>query len=87
VALSSVGVWLILTLFFIFTTIEAGHVGLVRTFGNCAGTMNPGWNSKLPCQSVEEADVRVQSKHTHPAVGKVLPARSSTRRRSPRLAP
>jgi regulator of protease activity HflC (stomatin/prohibitin superfamily) len=64
VAASAVGVWLILTLFFfIFATIDAGHVGLVRTFGNYTGTMEPGWNSKLPWQSVEEADVRVQSKH------------------------
>jgi prohibitin 2 len=64
VAVSAFGVWLVLTLFFFtFTTIEAGHVGLVKTFGNYTGTMNPGWNSKLPWQTVDDADVRVQSKH------------------------
>jgi prohibitin 2 len=54
--------WLLLTLFFFsFTTVEAGHVGLVKTFADYTGTMQPGWNAKLPWQTVEEADVRVQS--------------------------
>jgi regulator of protease activity HflC (stomatin/prohibitin superfamily) len=64
VAISALGVWLVLTLFFFtFTTIEAGHVGLVKTFGNYTATMTPGWNSKFPWQTVDDADVRVQSKH------------------------
>jgi regulator of protease activity HflC (stomatin/prohibitin superfamily) len=55
-------IWLLLTIFFYtFTTVEAGHIGLVRTFSDYTGTMNPGWNAKLPWQSVEEADIRVQS--------------------------
>jgi regulator of protease activity HflC (stomatin/prohibitin superfamily) len=55
-------IWLLLTLFFfLFTTVQAGHVGLVKTFSNYTGTLEPGWNIKAPWQSVEEADVRVQS--------------------------
>lgn len=62
VAAIAASIWLLLTVFFFtFTTVEAGHVGLVRTFSDYTGTMNPGWNAKLPWQSVEEADVRVQS--------------------------
>jgi len=55
-------IWLLLTLFFfLFTTVQAGHVGLVRTFSNYTGTLEPGWNLKAPWQSIEEADVRIQS--------------------------
>ena len=62
VAALAASIWLLLSIFFYtFTTVEAGHIGLVRTFSNYTGTMNPGWNAKLPWQSVEEADVRVQS--------------------------
>lgn len=58
----AISIWLLLTLFFfLFTTVEAGHVGLVKTFSNYTGTMQPGWNVKAPWQEVEEADVRVQS--------------------------
>jgi regulator of protease activity HflC (stomatin/prohibitin superfamily) len=58
----AVSIWLLLTLFFFtFTTVAAGHVGLVKTFADYTDTMSPGWNAKLPWQTVEEADVRVQS--------------------------
>ena len=63
-AFGAAGLWIVVTLFmFTFTSVEAGHVGIVKTFGNFTGTMQPGWNTKLPWQSVEQADVRIQSKH------------------------
>lgn len=58
----SLAIWVLLTIFFfLFTTVEAGHVGLVKTFSNYTGTMQAGWNLKAPWQSVEESDIRVQS--------------------------
>ena len=48
--------------FFSFATVEAGHIGLVKTFSDYTGTMSPGVNFKLPWQQVEEVTVRTQSK-------------------------
>jgi regulator of protease activity HflC (stomatin/prohibitin superfamily) len=63
-AAAAAGLWLVITLFaYTFATVEAGHVGLVKTFSDYTGTMDPGFNTKLPWQSVDEANVRVQS-HT-----------------------
>ena len=58
-------VWLGITFLSTVTTVEAGHVGLVRTFGNFTGRMDPGVNFKAPWQSVIEADVRLQSHQVH----------------------
>jgi len=48
--------------FFSFTTVEAGHIGLVRTFSDYTGEVGPGVNFKWPWQQVEEVTVRTQSK-------------------------
>lgn len=57
--------WIIFTVFMTFATVPAGHVGLVREFNDYVGTMSPGVNMKVPWQSVEDANVRVQSKKVY----------------------
>ena len=62
-AFATVGVWLVITLFgFTFVTIGAGHLGLVKTFSDYTGVMDPGFNTKAPWQSVDEVNVKIQSK-------------------------
>lgn len=53
--------WVVMTFFLSLSTVDAGHIGLVRAFGNYVGTQDPGVNFKAPWQSVVEADVRIQS--------------------------
>lgn len=53
---------IILTVFSSCATVEAGHIGLVKEFRNYTGTMDPGVHAKAPWQSVEDVNVRVQSK-------------------------
>jgi regulator of protease activity HflC (stomatin/prohibitin superfamily) len=62
-AFATVGLWLVITLFgFTFATIGAGHLGLVKTFSDYTGVMDPGFNTKAPWQSVDEVNVKIQSK-------------------------
>jgi regulator of protease activity HflC (stomatin/prohibitin superfamily) len=52
----------VLTVFSSCATVEAGHIGLVKEFRDYTGTMEPGVHAKAPWQSVEDVNVRVQSK-------------------------
>lgn len=60
VTLGVLALWLVYTGFASINTIEAGHIGLVRTFGNYTGQQSPGLNVKAPYQSVDEVNGRVQ---------------------------
>lgn len=60
VAFPIVVAYAIFTLLLSVNTIEAGHIGLVRTFGEYTGQQSPGLNFKAPYQSVDEVNGRVQ---------------------------
>lgn len=51
--------WLLLTIALSINTVPAGHIGLVRTFGDYSGKQSPGLNVKAPFQSVDKVDGRV----------------------------
>lgn len=54
--------WILLTLLCSVNTVDTGHVGLVRTFGEITGQQGDGLNFKAPYQSVEEVDGRILKK-------------------------
>lgn len=58
-ALGTVGLWALVTLLCSVNQIEAGKIGLVRTFGEFTGQQSPGLNFKAPFQSVTEVDGRI----------------------------
>lgn len=53
-------VWLIVTLATSFTQIDAGHVGVVKTFGKVTGEIDPGVSLVVPWASVDKINVQVQ---------------------------
>ena len=55
-------IWVADTLFMSFKTIESGHMGIVRAWGDCVRTMSPGVNVKAPWEQVTEANLRIQSR-------------------------
>jgi len=60
ISLVTLLLWMVMALFACTNSIAAGHIGLVRTFGNYTGQQSPGLNFKLPWQSVDEVNGRVQ---------------------------
>ena len=60
ITLGAVLVWMIIAAFASTNSIQAGHIGLVRTFGNYTGQQGAGLNFKAPWQSVDEVNGRVQ---------------------------
>lgn len=54
--------WLLVTLVLSINTVPAGHIGLVKTFGEYTGEQSPGLNFKAPYQAVEKVDGRVLKK-------------------------
>jgi prohibitin 2 len=50
--------WLALSLFFIWHSVEAGHVGLVRAFGAYTGVKEEGLVATWPWESIESARIR-----------------------------
>lgn len=57
-----VAVWLLATLVLSINTVPAGHIGLVKTFGEYTGEQSPGLNFKAPYQAVDKVDGRVLKK-------------------------
>lgn len=55
--------WLILTIASMVHTVDAGHVGVVYTFGEITGQTEEGFQLTAPWQSLKEANVQVQ-RHT-----------------------
>lgn len=43
-----------------YEEVEAGHVGVVRTFGEITGTLSPGANWIMPWQTVQHQNVQTQ---------------------------
>lgn len=54
--------WLVVSALMSTYTIEAGHIGLVKTFKEYTGQSGPGLHLKAPFQSVDEVNGRVQKK-------------------------
>lgn len=54
--------WALLTIALSINTVPAGHIGLVKTFGEYTGEQSPGLNFKAPYQAVEKVDGRVLKK-------------------------
>lgn len=59
VAVPLIAIWLIITLFASINTIDAGQIGLVRTFGKFTGQQSAGINFKAPYQGVTKVDGKV----------------------------
>lgn len=55
-----IGLWLLASVFMSISVVEAGQLGLVKTFKEYTGTMSPGLHLKAPWQSVEKVNGRVQ---------------------------
>lgn len=58
-AFAVIGVWLLITALSSISQIDAGKIGLVKTFGEFTGQQSPGLNLKAPYQSVTDVDGRV----------------------------
>ena len=43
-----------------FAQVNAGNIGVVKAFGECNGTMQPGIHGKAPWESVDEVDTKTQ---------------------------
>jgi regulator of protease activity HflC (stomatin/prohibitin superfamily) len=56
------GLWLLITGMCSINQIDAGKIGLVRTFGEITGQQDAGLNFKAPYQSVTEVNGRIQKK-------------------------
>lgn len=59
--LSAAGVfvlWLIVSMFFIWHSVNAGHVGLVKAFGAYTSVKEEGLVTTFPWESIEEARIR-----------------------------
>lgn len=50
--------WLVVSMFFIWHSVNAGHVGLVKAFGAYKGVKESGLVTTWPWQQVEEARIR-----------------------------
>jgi regulator of protease activity HflC (stomatin/prohibitin superfamily) len=50
--------WVLLSMLFIWHTVDAGHVGLVRAFGAYTGVKEAGLVTTFPWETVEEARIR-----------------------------
>lgn len=50
--------WFVASLFFIWGSVEAGHVGLVREFGAYKGVKEEGLVTHLPWQTIQQARIR-----------------------------
>jgi len=61
-AVVTAGAWLLFSGFFVFHTVGAGHVGLVKTWGDYTGQTGSGLVQTAPWQSLQEVTVRTQSK-------------------------
>jgi regulator of protease activity HflC (stomatin/prohibitin superfamily) len=59
-AASGFTLWLLLTVFFSVHQIDAGHVGVVYTFGNITDQTDSGLQFTAPWQTVKDANVQVQ---------------------------
>lgn len=53
--------WTVLTLFSVFSSIQAGHVGLVKQFGAIKGQTGSGLVEVWPWQTVTDANTQTQS--------------------------
>lgn len=51
-------VWVLVSMFFIWHSVNAGHVGLVKAFGAYKGVKDSGLVTTWPWQQVEEARIR-----------------------------
>lgn len=58
VAATTTAIWVVLSMFFIWHSVNAGHVGLVKAFGAYKGVKDSGLVTTWPWQQVEEARVR-----------------------------
>lgn len=54
--------WLLISVFMSFEQVDAGHVGVVKTFGRITGQITPGVSMIAPWQSVDNVNVQVQKK-------------------------
>lgn len=50
--------WMVISMFFVWHSVNAGHVGLVKAFGAYKGVKDSGAVMTWPWQSVEEARIR-----------------------------
>jgi prohibitin 2 len=50
--------WVLLSMLFVWHTVDAGHVGLVRAFGAYTGVKEAGLVTTFPWETVEEARIR-----------------------------
>lgn len=60
-----VGLFVVITFFSSFMTIQSGYIGVVTTFGRVTGEMQPGLHVKIPyAQDVTGMNVQVQKDQT-----------------------
>jgi len=57
--------WALLSMLFIWHSVEAGHVGLVKAFGAYTGVKEAGLVTTFPWETVEEARIRNASHELH----------------------
>jgi regulator of protease activity HflC (stomatin/prohibitin superfamily) len=60
VSLPVLAIWMLMTFFMSLYTIDAGHIGLIKTFREYTGQSGPGLHLKAPFQGVDEVNGRVQ---------------------------